>query len=48
LGSTIVGVDIKKPTLEDVFIKLTGREIRESEASDVDKLRNKVKMRRRR
>lgn len=48
LGSMITGADIKKPSLEDVFIKLTGREIREEEASRTDKLRNLVKRRRRR
>ncbi len=38
-------VDIKKPTLEDVFIKLTGRKIREEEASSTDKLRSSIKRR---
>ncbi len=41
----ITSVDIKKPGLEDVFIKLTGRKIREEEASSTDKLRNNVKRR---
>lgn len=32
-------VSLSRPTLEDVFIKLTGRTIREEEASERDKLR---------
>jgi ABC-2 type transport system ATP-binding protein len=43
----INSVDIKKPSLEDVFIKLTGKKIREEEASGTDKLREMVKRRRR-
>ena len=45
LGSKIIAVDIKKPTLEDVFIKLTGREIREAENNEAEKLRNVVNSR---
>lgn len=45
LGQQITGIDIKKPTLEDVFIKMTGREIRETEASSTDKLRDMVRRR---
>lgn len=45
LGQQINGIDIKKPTLEDVFIKMTGREIRETEASSTDKLRDMVRRR---
>lgn len=45
LGRQITGIDIKKPTLEDVFIKMTGREIRETEASSTDKLREMVRRR---
>jgi ABC-2 type transport system ATP-binding protein len=44
----ITSVLIKKPTLEDVFIRLTGRRIREEEASSTDKLRGAVKRRGRR
>lgn len=44
-GGRIISVDIKKPTLEDVFIKLTGRRIRDEEASMVDKMRNSPKRR---
>jgi ABC-2 type transport system ATP-binding protein len=46
-GGRILSADIKKPTLEDVFINLTGRKIREEEASKRDKLRDSVKRRRR-
>jgi len=42
-GSRILSVDVKKPTLEDVFIQLTGKKIREEEASSKDRLRNAVK-----
>ena len=45
LGEYITSVDIKKPGLEEVFIQLTGRKIREEEASDRDKLRTTVKTR---
>jgi ABC-2 type transport system ATP-binding protein len=33
-GTEIVSVNLRRPTLEDVFLKLTGREIREEEVSD--------------
>lgn len=36
-GTRIVSVSLRRPTLEDVFLKLTGREIREEEVSDVFK-----------
>lgn len=44
-GGKIFSVDIKKPTLEDVFIKLTGRKIREEEASPTDRMRNSSRRR---
>lgn len=34
LGTEISSVSVRKPNLEDVFIKLTGREIREEEAPE--------------
>ncbi|MCL4385263.1 MAG: ATP-binding cassette domain-containing protein [Cyanobacteria bacterium] len=46
-GVMISSADIKRPSLEDVFIKLTGRKIREEEASSRDKLRESVKRRNR-
>jgi ABC-2 type transport system ATP-binding protein len=36
-GTKIISVSLRRPTLEDVFIKLTGREIREEENIDVFK-----------
>ena len=36
-GTTIISISLRRPTLEDVFLKLTGREIREEEVSDVFK-----------
>jgi ABC-2 type transport system ATP-binding protein len=44
-GKAIITVDIKKPALEDVFIHLTGKEIREQEGSTIDKVKNTVKSR---
>ena len=34
-ATRIVSISLRRPTLEDVFLKLTGREIREEEVSDV-------------
>lgn len=48
LDTKIDSVELRNPTLEDVFLKLTGRKIREEEASAKDHLREVVKMRRRR
>lgn len=42
-GIKIISVNLKKPTLEDVFIHYTGRKIREEEASSKDLLRNQMK-----
>jgi ABC-2 type transport system ATP-binding protein len=36
-GIGIISISLRRPTLEDVFLKLTGREIREEEVSDVFK-----------
>lgn len=47
LGSEITELDIKKTSLDDVFIKLTGRKIREEDSSFKDRLRTMAKMRRR-
>ena len=43
LTPEIVSVDLHKPSLEDVFIKLTGREIRDDEASEADKMRSQMR-----
>ncbi len=36
-NTKILGVSLRRPSLEDVFLKLTGREIREEEVSDTFK-----------
>ena len=36
-STKIISISLRRPTLEDVFLKLTGREIREEEVSDVFK-----------
>lgn len=36
-GTKIISISLRRPTLEDVFLKLTGREIREEKVSDVFK-----------
>jgi ABC-2 type transport system ATP-binding protein len=44
-----IGVDyatVKRPTLEDVFISLTGKEIRDQSASDADRLKSGFRGRR--
>ncbi|MFB0517592.1 MAG: ATP-binding cassette domain-containing protein [Candidatus Neomarinimicrobiota bacterium] len=43
----IDAVELRKPTLEDVFLQLTGRTIREEEASGKDRLRQRMRKRRR-
>ncbi|UCG92446.1 MAG: ATP-binding cassette domain-containing protein [candidate division WOR-3 bacterium] len=40
---TITAVSVRRPTLDDVFLKLTGREIRSETASDKDQLRLRVR-----
>ncbi len=39
-GIDVEYTTLKRPTLEDVFISLTGKDIRAEQASDADKLRN--------
>jgi len=36
-------VSVRPPTLEDVFLKMTGREIRDDEASEHDKLKGRLR-----
>ncbi|MCP1715344.1 ABC-2 type transport system ATP-binding protein [Methanocalculus alkaliphilus] len=38
-GYTIASISIRKPTLEDVFLHYTGREMRQEEAGAVDRMR---------
>jgi ABC-2 type transport system ATP-binding protein len=40
---TVSSVNLKKPTLEDVFIHFTGRTIREEEASTADRMRLRMR-----
>ena len=42
-GATALSIALKKPTLEDVFIHHTGRDIRDSEADNVDRMRQRRK-----
>ncbi len=41
----VQSIDLRRPTLEDVFIKLTGRAIREEEASARDQMRGHMRRR---
>ena len=43
LTPEILSVDLHKPSLEDVFLHLTGRAIRDSEASEGEKLRSQLR-----
>jgi len=47
LGSKVKSIQVKQPSLDDVFLKLTGRAIREEEASTHDRMRQHMQMRRR-
>ena len=40
----VLSVNLRRPTLEDVFIKLTGRAIRQEEADPKDRLRQRGRM----
>ena len=41
--SEILAVSLRRPTLDDVFLKLTGRQIREEEASAKDRMRARMR-----
>ena len=45
LANTIQTVSIRRPTLDDVFVTLTGREIRDEGASEGDQARNTLRTR---
>jgi ABC-2 type transport system ATP-binding protein len=45
-SSRLLSVSMRRPTLEDVFLKLTGREIREQEAGGMDLARQVMRRRR--
>ncbi len=40
----VEAVTVNRPTLDDVFMKLTGRAIRDEEASDVERLRQRARV----
>jgi ABC-2 type transport system ATP-binding protein len=40
----ITSVNLRRPTLEDVFVKVTGREIRDEEAGEMDSMRQMHRM----
>jgi ABC-2 type transport system ATP-binding protein len=48
LGEKVLSVRIQRPTLNDVFLKLTGKTIREEEASSGDSVRESIRAYRRR
>lgn len=45
LEEKIQSVELRKPTLDDVFLNLTGKKIREEDASEKDMMRKRMKMR---
>jgi ABC-2 type transport system ATP-binding protein len=44
LSVPVRSVTIRRPSLDDVFLKLTGRAIREGEAGSMDQLRSMAAM----
>jgi len=46
-GFKIKSINLRKPTLEDVFLHFTGRTIREREASNLEKLKERARFHRR-
>ena len=47
LTAKIDAIELRKPTLDDVFLNFTGHAIREEAASDKDRMRQRMRMRRR-
>jgi ABC-2 type transport system ATP-binding protein len=43
LTTPVDTISVRRPTLDDVFLDLTGRQIRESAAGEADKMRNLMK-----
>ncbi len=41
-GFEIKSINLRKPTLEDVFLHFTGRTIREIEASQIEKNKRRI------
>jgi len=46
VGATIESISLKRPTLDDVFMAHTGRELREETGSKEDLMRERIRMRR--
>jgi ABC-2 type transport system ATP-binding protein len=44
LGGDISAINMSRPTLDDVFLKLTGRAIRDEDSSDMDVMRQGMKL----
>jgi ABC-2 type transport system ATP-binding protein len=44
LSAEVLSISVRRPTLDDVFQKLTGRAIREHEANELDRLRQHGRM----
>jgi ABC-2 type transport system ATP-binding protein len=42
----LISIGLRRPTLEDVFLKLTGRNIREQEVDSTQQMKNMARMRR--
>lgn len=42
----LLSIGLRRPTLEDVFLKLTGRNIREQEVDSMQQMKNMARMRR--
>jgi ABC-2 type transport system ATP-binding protein len=46
LSVPIRSVSLRRPSLDDVFLALTGRQIRDEEPSSLDQLRERIRARR--
>jgi ABC-2 type transport system ATP-binding protein len=44
LGGKISSISMSRPTLDDVFIKLTGRAMRDEDANEKDAMRQGMRM----
>ena len=44
-STRINSINLRRPTLDDVFMKLTGHEIRKEEASAKDRMKSQMRMR---
>jgi ABC-2 type transport system ATP-binding protein len=43
LAAQVISVSVRQPTLDDVFLKLTGKKIRDTEASNKEKLQSRIR-----